>query len=96
MFGITALWAGSKNAAPMVSSSSSGYTSHTVPGVRTPSIPSTTKNRPISAAIMMVRRLMRSLITPVAGAMNVWGSTCSTTASPTDCALLPVRSSSRL
>ena len=96
MFGITLECAGSKNAAPMVSRKSSGYTSQTIAGVRTASIPSTTKKRATSAPIMMRLRLMRSLSTPAVGAASVLGSTCSTTASPTDCALLPVRSSSRL
>src|SRR5690242_10988075 len=71
MFGITLVWAGSKNAAPMVSTKSSGYTSHTIAGLRTVSMHSTTKNRATSAPIMMRLRLMRSLSTPAVGAASV-------------------------
>ena len=95
MLGITALRAGSKNAAIMVSSSSSGQTSQTSAGVRTNSMPSTMAARARSAAIMTRLRLTRSLTTPAVGPTSVCGSTWSTTASAT-AAALPVSSSSRL
>ena len=95
MFGTTAVRAGSKNAAIRVSSRSSGYTSHTVERDRTSSMEKTMTIRATSAVIMTRFRRTRSLMTPAAGPMNVWGSTCSTSARATELAR-PVNCSKRL
>ena len=68
--GITAVRAGSKNAAISVSSNSSGYTSHTVDRDRTSSMAKTMTIRATSATIMTRLRRIRSLITPAAGPMK--------------------------
>ena len=91
--GITELRAGSKNAAITVSITSSGYTSHTVERERTSSMESTMPARTMSAVIMTRLRRTRSFTTPAEGPTSVCGSTCSTSARPTDCAR-PVNCSS--
>lgn len=70
-FGITALRAGSKNAAIEVSASSKGYTSHTVERDRTNNMASTTTQRMMSAAIITCLRFRRSFTTPAVGPTNV-------------------------
>ena len=84
MLGITALRAGSKNAAIVVSASSNGYTSHTVDRERTNNIAITTTKRIRSAAIMTCLRFSRSFTTPAVGPAKVCGSTCSIRARATD------------
>ncbi len=86
MLGITELRAGSKNAAMVVSASSSGYTSHTVERERTNSMASTTAKRIRSAAIITYLRRRRSFTTPAIGPTKVWGRTCRTKARATELA----------
>lgn len=87
MFGTTADRAGSNSAHITVSQNSSTYSSHTVSRDRTNSIASTIPARIQSAKIMTFFRRIRSLMTPAMGAAKNCGSTCSTNAKATDCAV---------